>query len=208
MAKKVYLYPLWLRVWHWSNALLFFLLIISGISLHYSDSNAYLFSFRVGIIVHNISGVLLTLNYIFYFVRNITTGNYKYYIPVIRGIQRRLTLQTRYYIWGIFKGEDHPFHTSEKQKFNPMQQIAYFSIMFLGMPLILLSGWLLMFPELAPEQFLGMGGVWPMAILHTIVGYGLSLFMLGHIYLATHGDTVWSNFKSMIDGWHLHGDEH
>jgi len=75
------------------------------------------------------------------------------------------------------------------------------------MPMIIVSGYLLMFPETAPNEIFGMGGVWPMALLHIVTGYFLSLFMFGHIYLGTTGHTAGELFKSMIDGWHL-SEEH
>lgn len=201
--KKEYIYPFWLRFWHWLNALLFLILIISGISLHYSDPKSYWIPFDIAVLSHNISGVLLSLNYLFYFIFNIISGNYKQYIPKLKGLKHRFYLQAKYYVLGIFVGEKHPFETDQQSKFNPLQQIAYLFIMFVFMPIICISGWLLMFPELAPDELFGMGGVWPMALLHTIVGFFLSIFMFVHIYLGTTGNTIGELYKSMITGWHL-----
>lgn len=207
--KKVLLYPLWLRIWHWTNALLFILLILSGISLHYSATNELFLSFKIAMYTHNIAGILLSLIFVYYTVLNIVSGNFRHYIPTMTNIAERLIKQGTYYVYGVFKGEDHPYHATEKLKFNPMQQLTYLAIMFVFMPLIIISGWLLLFPELAPTSVLGMGGVWPMAILHIAIGFFLSLFMFGHIYLATHGDKITTNFQSMIDGYHyLHEESH
>jgi thiosulfate reductase cytochrome b subunit len=201
---KIYLYPLWLRSWHWINALLFVLLILSGISLHYADNQALLMPFKTAIAVHNSAGILLSLLYLAFVIGNILSGNYKQYIPALRGFISRAKLQTRYYLAGIFKGEAHPFDVSADEKFNPLQQITYLSIMYVMMPLIVVTGWFMMFPEFAPEEVLGLAGIWPMATAHAAAGFFLSLFMLGHIYLATTGTKVSSNFKSMVDGWHHH----
>ncbi len=200
--KKILLYPFWLRLWHWANAFLFFLLIISGISMHYSDTESLFMPFDLAMKTHNIAGIILSLIFLFYTIFNITSGNYKHYIPKLKNIFSRLINQALYYIYGVFKGEPHPYHTTAKMKFNPLQQISYFGIIFFLMPIILITGWLLMFPELAPENVLGMGGVWPMAVLHIVVGFFLSVFMIGHIYLATHGDKISTNFVSMLDGYH------
>ncbi|MCX7879948.1 MAG: cytochrome b/b6 domain-containing protein [Ignavibacteria bacterium] len=206
--KKKYLYPFWLRFWHWFNALLFLLLIFSGLSIHFSDPKAIiLIPFDVSIAIHNISGIVLSLNYLFYLVMNLISGNYKNYIPKLKNLKERIYLQARYYLIGIFIGEPHPFETDEKQKFNPLQQISYFFIMGFFMPIIIISGWLLMFPELAPDEFLGLGGVWPMALLHTIAGYILTIFMVVHIYLGTTGKTLGELYKSMLTGWHLSHEE-
>ncbi|MBI5325625.1 MAG: cytochrome b/b6 domain-containing protein [Ignavibacteriae bacterium] len=201
--KKIYLYPFWLRFWHWFNALLFFVLIVSGLSLHYADPKSFFIPFGLSIITHNVAGILLTLNYLLFFILNFAGGNYKFYLPEIKGFWSRVLTQTKYYIIGILIGESHPFSVNEKRKFNPMQQIAYIVIMYLFMPLIVVTGWLLMFPELAPNEFFGMGGVWPMALAHAVTGFVLRLFIFAHIYLGTTGNTIGELFKSMITGWHL-----
>ncbi len=204
--KKVYLYPFWLRFWHWFNALLFLILIISGISLHYADSSGKYLSFETSMLAHNISGILLTLNYLFFVIASIITGNIKHYIPKLKGLGRKIYLQVRFYALGIFLNEYHPFHSTKENKFNPIQQLAYLAVMFGMMPVLLISGWFLLFPELAPDEIFGMGGVWPMALAHTVTGFLLSLFMLTHIYLGTTGNTIFELFKSMITGWHLEPD--
>jgi len=56
-------YPLWLRCWHWGNAMLFVILLITGISMHYSEPGAPPFGFRADVLIHNASGILLTLFY-------------------------------------------------------------------------------------------------------------------------------------------------
>ncbi|MDX9790088.1 MAG: cytochrome b/b6 domain-containing protein [Candidatus Kapabacteria bacterium] len=207
--RKELLYPLWLRIWHWFNAFLFLILIISGISMHYSASNDLLLPFDIAMYTHNVAGIILSFIFVYYTIFNIASGNFRHYLPSLKNFTERMVKQATYYVYGVFKGHPHPYHTDSKNKFNPLQQLTYFAIMFFMMPLIIISGWLLMFPELAPENVLGMGGVWPMAILHIVVGFFLSLFMFGHIYLATHGETVSANFKSMIDGYHIsHDSEH
>ncbi len=203
-VRKVYMYPRWLRFWHWINAILFFLLILSGVSMQYSDTSSLLMPFEYAIVTHNVCGILLSVVFLYYLYFNIKTRNYKQYIPQLRGAKEMYLKQLRYYLYGVFKGEPHPFETTPENKFNPLQRLTYFLIMFLAVPGIIITGWLLMFPELAPEQIMGMGGVWPMALLHITIGFFLNLFFIGHIYLATHGETVTANFKSMINGWHLH----
>jgi thiosulfate reductase cytochrome b subunit len=205
--KKLYLYPLWLRFWHWLNALLFLVLIISGISLHYSESGSLIVPFRVAMLSHNIAGVLLSLIYIFYIASSIISGNIWYYKPIFKGLLKRLVKQIKFYLMGIFNRDAHPFYADENHKFNPLQQLSYIVVIFVFIPLIIISGWLMLFPEYAPDEIFGMGGIWPMAILHIIVGFILSLFMFVHIYLGTTGETIGDLFKSMLTGWHLSEEE-
>lgn len=202
MANKEYFYPVWLRLWHWLNAVLFLCLIISGISLQYSGTTSFLIPFPVAIQMHNVCGIMLTLSYLLFVVGNFITGNYKQYIPPMKGLVPRLIKQARYYSYGIFKNEPHPFETSKDNKFNPLQQISYLKIMYVLMPLIIITGFGLLFPDILLDEFFGESGLFYTALLHTITGFILSVFMVGHIYLGTTGSTVSDNFKAMMTGWH------
>ncbi|HKI79193.1 MAG TPA: cytochrome b/b6 domain-containing protein [Ignavibacteriaceae bacterium] len=199
---KEYFYPLWLRIWHWANAVLFMSLIITGLNLQYSTRENPLIRFDHAIQLHNISGIILTINYLFFFIMNIISGNIRQYIPVFKGIVSKLKLQAEFYIKGIFKNSDHPFETEKGNKFNPLQQITYAKIMYVLLPMVILSGWAMLFPEIIIEQFFNIPGFLFTSILHTAAGFILSIFMIGHIYLATTGTTLISNFKAMITGWH------
>ena len=201
--KKIYLYPLWLRIWHWTNATLYLVLIFTGISMHYSNPEHPFIPFQTARLMHNTAGILLVFMYIDFLIGNLFTWNGRHYIPDFRGLLKRIYRQTRFYLFGIFRGEPHPYEPNEKIKFNPLQQLTYISIMFLLMPLLIISGLFLLFPELAPQKIFGMDGLWPMAILHAVVAYFLTLFTIGHIYLGTTGHTVTSNFKGMIKGYHI-----
>ena len=202
MSKRLYLYPLWLRLWHWGNATLFLLLILTGISMHYANLESPFISFATARIIHNTAGVILAILYGLFVIANLISGNWRHYVPALRGLFGRLFKQAKFYLIGIFKREPHPYHPSEEMKFNPLQQLTYLNIMYLLMPILVVTGLLLMFPELAPQKVLGAGGIWPMAVAHSIAGFLASLFMIGHIYLATTGEKIFTDFKEMITGWH------
>ena len=201
--RKVYLYPLWLRIWHWTNATLYLILIITGISMHYSSVQDSFIPFRTARLIHNVSGIFLVFMYLDFLINNLFSWNGKSYVIKVKGLLNRIYLQTRYYLFGIFRGEPHPFESDENAKFNPLQQITYIFIMFIFMPLLLISGLMLLFPEYAPKVIFGVGGLWPTAILHVSVAYLLTLFTIGHIYLGTTGHSLTSNYKSMIEGYHI-----
>ena len=199
-TKLVMLYPLWLRIWHWSNAALFLLLVISGVSLHFAGGNTPLIPFSTARSIHNVSGLLLVVGYLFYFINNLRSNNVRHYIPVLKGLVERLLIQAHFYGVGIFKGEHHPIPPTEQQKFNPLQQLTYVAIMYLALPIMMISGILLLMPDLAPDQVLGMGGIWPVALLHYLIAIGLTAFLVTHIYLATVGKTVTHDLKKMVTG--------
>jgi len=205
MNEQLYLYPVWLRIWHWINALLFIFLIITGISMHYSNPDSPFIAFSKARAIHNVCGIILAIMYLYFFIGNLISGNWRHYKPRWCGFINGLVNQSKYYLFGIFKNQQHPYHPSNKTKFNPLQQITYIKIMYILMPILITTGLLLIFPELAPEKAFGAGGIWPVAVLHTAAGFISTIFMIGHIYLATTGESIIANFKGMITGWHLTG---
>ncbi len=46
-TKKIYLYPVWIRLWHTLNALMFLVLLVTGISLHYASAESSFIPFQV-----------------------------------------------------------------------------------------------------------------------------------------------------------------
>ncbi|MFC2089662.1 cytochrome b/b6 domain-containing protein [Bacteroidota bacterium] len=203
---KFYLYPVWVRLWHIINALSFILLIITGISLHYADSKYGLISFKFSVTTHNICAIILTINYGLYVLGNVVSGNGKYYRGWKEDMFKNLIPQARFYISGIFKKEKHPFPINEKRKFNPLQKLSYVMVMYIGMPVLIISGLGLMFPETIIENIFGLSGFAMTDYLHQIIGFVLSVFLIIHIYTCTLGDKPSTLFKSIINGYHEEHD--
>ncbi len=201
-GEKLYLYPVWLRIWHGINALCIIALIISGISLHYSGRTFFLLDFQSAITVHNIAGFVLSISYFLFFFGNLFTKNGKYYRVKIKGLDKRLLKQINYYVFGMFKGEESPFPVSEKRKFNPLQKYAYIFIMYVFMPLLIITGFALFFPEIIIEQIFQISGIMFTAVLHGIIGFFVFVFLLVHLYVASMGKSPGENYKSIITGWH------
>ncbi len=201
MSQKIYFFPAWLRIWHWLNAILCVMLIITGISMEFSEPNTILADFNLSVTIHNISAIVLTANYIFFFFGNILSGNFHFYKLQYRSLFKDLLKQGRFYIFGIFKHEPHPFPANENSKFNPLQIISYLVIMYLFLPLMFISGWFLLFPSSIPLVFLGINGITITVVIHLLVSFVVSLFMVIHVYMCTLGPKFTSDFKEMITGW-------
>jgi thiosulfate reductase cytochrome b subunit len=208
MTERIYLLPRWLRAWHWTNAALIIALTVTGASLHFAGPGLPLVPFRIARALHNIAGLTLTAAYAFFVVANIVSGNWWQYVPKPGGFWRKVITQIRFYVWGIFRGEPHPYPPTLESNFNALQQIIYWMIMYLAMPGLILTGLIFLWPELAPDRVFGLDGLLPIAVAHYLIGLIIVLFMIGHIYLGTTGVTLTSLFKMMITGWHEHEDGH
>ncbi|MCB9016230.1 MAG: cytochrome b/b6 domain-containing protein [Lentimicrobiaceae bacterium] len=202
MSEKLYLYPVWVRLWHALNAILIITLIISGVSMQYSNPDNPFIRFDLAVKLHNISGITLTISYLIFLIGNIITPNGKYYKLSLKGLFNRLMKQFIYYTIGIFKHETPPFPVTKERKFNPLQQFTYVVAMYCLVPVVILTGWAFLYPEVVFAKFLS-GNLFKINnIIHVIIGFFLSFFMIIHIYFCTIGATFVSNFKSMINGFH------
>ncbi|MBK1722271.1 cytochrome b/b6 domain-containing protein [Thiocystis violacea] len=201
----LYLYSGWVRTWHWINALLFLVLIFSGASMHFNGAG-WLLDFQSAILIHNTAGILLTIGWIGFIVGNLVSDNGRHYRVRLHGFVQRLMTQSIYYGYGIFKNAPHPFHPSAEAKLNTLQQVTYIGVMYVLMPLLILSGWAFLFSVYLPETLLGIGSVWVVAMLHLSIAYFLVLFLLIHLYIITTGETVMTNMRAMLTGWHR--DDH
>ena len=199
----MYLYPKWLRAWHWINAILFIVLIITGYSMQYTDKDtAYLVGFARAVKWHNYAALFLTINYIFFVSGNLITKNSRYYKVDEQSFGKDLLLQLRYYSWGMFRGDEHPFPVTIYRKFNPLQKLSYILAMYVALPLLIISGIGLLFPEITVRSFFGISGLIYTDILHITMGFFLSIFMVIHIYTCTLGAKPGSLFWGMITGFH------
>jgi thiosulfate reductase cytochrome b subunit len=201
-TNKIYLYPVWIRLWHVLNALMFITLIFTGLWLRYAAAESGFISFNVAVGIHNVCAIILTVNYGIFVVGNMVSGNGRYYRKWRKNLMPKLWKQFQFYAFGIFKNEPHPFPITKKQKFNPLQKISYVLAMYLGMPLLIISGIGLMFPERISTAIFKISGLVFYDALHVIVGFVLSLFLLIHLYTCTLGDKPGTLFKSMINGYH------
>lgn len=205
----MYLYPVWVRLWHILNAILFIILIITGVSMQYTgkDNSVLVVEFSRAVKWHNVSALLLTANYVFYILGNALTGNFRYYKVGKKDFLKSLMKQFRYYSYGMFKGEKHPFPVSIEQKFNPLQKLTYFLAMYVGMPLLIISGIGLLFPEITVKSFFGVSGLILTDLLHITMGFLLSVFLFIHIYTCTLGSKPGSLFRGIITGYHTSDHE-
>ncbi len=199
---KIYLYPLWLRIWHAINALGILILITTGITMQYSNPAFKLMNFELAVNLHNISGIAVSVSYFLFIIGNRLTHNHTYYRLKLKGLYTKLTLQIVYYTYGIFKNQSPPFPISEKRKFNPMQKVAYLIVMYLFVPGLILTGLGLLFPELILENIYQLSGIFLTAILHASLGFLTSIFLIIHLYVASIGKYPLNNFRSIVNGYH------
>lgn len=199
---RTYLHALPVRVWHWINALSFIALIATGVQIRYRDA-VNLTSFKTAVEAHNIAGFVLIMNFILWALYYALSGKLKIYLPDpnIKNFIMGSIRQARYYAYGIFVGEPNPHHATPDSKFNPMQQVAYFNIMLLLMPMQIMTGLMLWDLKLFSGWISFAGGLKVVDAVHLLLSIFFTAFLFVHVYLATLGHTPLTHIKAMFTGY-------
>lgn len=195
--KKVYIYKGFERFWHWTQAILIFLLAVTGFEIHDSIT---LFGFELAVTIHNAAAISFIVLIVFTIFWHFTTGEWRQYIPTTKNLKA----QFAYYISGIFRNAPHPTRKTQLSKLNPLQRLVYLGLKVVFIPLMVISGIIYMFfryPVAGKVESLGLSSVTPIAVLHTIGAFILLAFVIVHLYLITTGQTITSNLKAMLTGW-------
>jgi thiosulfate reductase cytochrome b subunit len=192
---RIYIYKRYERFWHWSQALLVIIMMISGFEIHGIYS---LFGFGQAVQIHTVAAWTLITLWAFTIFWQFTTGEWRQYMPSLINVMAMV----RYYTYGIFVGAPHPFHKTAHQKHNPLQRLAYLALLAMISPLIWISGLLYLFygdwTQWGLSQYLSLEWV---AVAHTAGAFMMTAFFFIHVYLTTTGHTLTAHIKAMITGW-------
>ena len=61
--------------------------------------------------------------------------------------------------------------------------------------------YIIFFPELVISKIFGISGLFLTDLVHIVVGFMISMFLIVHVYFCLLGTNLLSSFKSMINGW-------
>ena len=198
----MYLYSMWIRLWHLLNAIFVILLILTGTSIRYpGDDMHFIFVTSKAVRIHNVTSVLLIANYIFFVTGNFLSENGKYYLLKRKSFWSGMGKQFRYYAYGIFRGEKNPFPVSLEQKFNPLQRFTYVIVMYFAMPLVIISGLGLLFTGSDTKELSGENMYFIHKAIHVITAIVLTFFLIVHIYICTIGSGSTSLLRGIISGF-------
>ncbi|MEQ1570738.1 MAG: cytochrome b/b6 domain-containing protein [Myxococcota bacterium] len=198
--KRVYMYTVEERLWHWFQAAIMLALMATGIVIHLPQVWRYI-DFETAVRSHDVLGVLLAVNAAFGLFWHLVSKQLRQFLP--RGVTWAGTAlqQVRYYAWGMFHGEPHPMEKTVARKLNPLQQITYVGILNLLLPLQILTGVGMLGLRWNPAWVERLTELGLLAPLHLLGGWLFAAFLVAHVYLTTTGHTLVSNVVAMITGW-------
>ncbi len=205
---KVYVNPLPVRIWHWANALMFIILIVTGVQIRYLDLFS-LMSFRTAVVVHNWVAFALIANFFIWLLFYLFSDRNKAYHPefnIVKLADQSLK-QMLYYGYGMFRGEPNPHHIDPYNKFNPLQRMLYQILMLLLLPLQFATGLMLWDVKRFQPWIDMVGGVRVVDTVHVLIFIFFVFYMFFHPYLATLGHTPTAHIKAMITGYEEEHEE-
>lgn len=200
MKRRVYVFSLYERIWHWGQAALICLLLITGFEIHAPEAPA-IFGFETAVRLHGALGWILIANAFLALFYHIVTGAIRQFIPEPREF---LTLGAKllaYYLRGIFRGARNPFERSPGRKLNPLQQLTYLALLNVLLPFQIATGVLIWGAEAFPRLREALGGLRVIAPLHVLGAWLFAAFVVLHVYLGTTGRTPLEHFRAMVLGW-------
>jgi len=193
---KIQIFKVFERLWHWSQMALIFTLIFTGFRVH--DTH-HLISFADAVTIHTWAAIILLIIWAFAIFWLFTTGQWKHYIPTGKNFIK----VARFYAFGIFKGEHHPYKKTYLRKHNPLQALTYLLVKIVIFPAIWISGiaYLLVSFGLGDVlQGIGADCMECIAFIHTVAAIAIVVFIIAHVYLLTTGHSFIDHVKPMITG--------
>ncbi len=201
-TKTEYLYTFPERFWHWLQMITVVLLLIIGLIIH-EPQWLGAFSFRYLVLLHTILGWILIGNFVFALYYFLASDYFKQFVPRPEGFFTQLMMQARFYTWGIFRGEPHPFKKTFWDKLNPLQRLTYFALIVVLLPVQMVTGvwiWAVRVWPGAATLFGKATMVWVVGA-HTLDAWLIASFVAGHVYLITTGPRPLAYLEAMITGW-------
>ncbi len=190
----LYLYSRYERLWHWLQAALIVVLLITGFEI---NGTYTLLGFEDAVEIHNFIGITWLIAFAFFVFWVFTTGEWRQYVPTTK----KMVVVVRYYSYGIFRGETHPVPKRKEAKHNPLQRLTYLSLAAILLPFQMITGMIYWGYNSWAAWGLSGFSLSVIALLHLAGAFALLSFFIVHLYMITTGHTVFGHTRAMISGW-------
>jgi len=200
---RIYTTPTPVRIWHWLNALGIVTLCVTGIQIRFPEYVNIFGTYKAAITLHDVAGVTVSISFLlwFFYYLFVARSLVKFYVPNAEDIKRGLFTQAMFYFFNYFLGKKNPHTATPDNKFNAIQKMSYLLIMFVFLPLVIITGLLLM--NIAPLRgwIIMIGGIKFLVNAHYLIACSFFAFLCVHVYMATLGHTPFSHLRQMWTGW-------
>lgn len=191
---RVKIFTLFERFWHWAQMMLIVVLLLTGFGLHGFHR---LFDFKTAVTLHTAAALTLLLLWAFSVFWLFTTRTWRHFIPTRAGMWAVL----RYYTYGIFRGERHPYRKAYWRKHNPLQALAYLMLKIVLFPAIWSTGLAYLFYFVWRDLPHAPQALQLIAEVHTAAAFLILAFVFIHVYMLTTGHSFRDHLLPMITGF-------
>ena len=192
MRQRIRLFSPFEIAWHWSQSLLIIGMLATGFELH---GTYRVLGYAEAATVHVTCALALMVVWVFAIFWHVATGEWRQYVPTTD----KLWAVLRFYAGGIFRGEPHPFRPTRRRKHNPLQLFAYLIFNAVISPAIWVTGLIYLTFNLVGDVL--PVPLAPVATIHIATAYATLVFLIGHVYMITTGETVFQHLKAMVTGY-------
>jgi thiosulfate reductase cytochrome b subunit len=194
ITTKLMVFKRFERLWHWSQMALILTLLFSGAAIYGVNP---LMTFADAVTLHTWAAIILIALWLFATFWLFTTGQWRHYMPTTENFVQ----VARFYAFGIFKGEHHPYRKTYRRKHNPLQAVTYLLVKTVIFPAVWLSGIPYLLISFGIGGFLNDFGLGNIALVHTAAAIAITVFIIAHVYLLTTGHSFVEHVKPMITGY-------
>lgn len=192
--RKVKIYPRFERFWHWTQVVLIIALMASGLRISGFVGGL---PFGAAFMLHVATAVALMVLWVFAIFWHLTTGTWRHYVPTADGLGK----VARFYAYGIFKGEHHPYRKAYWRKHNPLQALTYLALKVMLFPAIWITGLLYLTYNLWGADPNAAAWLPVVANLHILTAFAIAAFVVAHVYLLTVGGSFREHVRPMVTGF-------
>lgn len=198
--RRIDLHSLPLRIWHWTNAGAVILLMATGLYLRFHGI-ASLNPHDPVLLWHKGIGLAMVIATLFWILYTLSNPNQRRQYRMTGKDLKGIPVQARFYLFSMFSEGENPFAPSAENKYNPLQKTAYAAVMFVFVPVQAVTGLLFLDIPVLRDYLLAGNLLGLLGAIHVIFAYGLVLYLIVHLYMATLGDRFFSHTMAMIVGY-------
>ncbi|MEZ4526386.1 MAG: cytochrome b/b6 domain-containing protein [Desulfobacterales bacterium] len=178
---NIYLYTRYERFWHWLQAALIILLLLTGFEI---NGNYSLFGFEKAVKVHNFAGITWLIAFAFFVFWLFTTGEWKQYVPTTK----KMFAVIRHY--AMESSGVNPIRFPSEKKPSTILCAGDHLLLQLLLPVQMISGFLYWGYNSWTAWGISGLSLGPAAFVHTAYASAILSFLVVHVYMTTTGHTV------------------
>lgn len=170
MKIRKYLGPNRMFVWHSLHVIFVLILMISGFGMYFSNTGTSLFDFDARQSLHEIFGVLVTIIYFLFFI-----------VFHLEANRFRLSYWWRSLLSKLLITKEKA--TKHEKYYNSVIISRYQIIMFLLFPLLIISGFAMLFPLYSSKNVFGIDFYFILLMMHFVFALLLTTFTVIHLFI-------------------------